>query len=127
LYWHLQQLIPTAKTGSTGAKVLVAELPSADPKAMQEAALSVLQSLGDNAAVLLATCAAEEGKVTFVAAFGKKVVASGLHAGKVVGIAAKECGGAGGGKPNLAQAGGKDRAALPRALSLAEETLLKSL
>lgn len=49
----------------------------------------------------------------------------GLQAGKVVGVVAKVCGGGGGGKPNLAQAGGKDGSKLPEALEIAR-TLLKN-
>lgn len=52
-----------------------------------------------------------------------QAVASGLQAGKVVGAVAKVCGGGGGGKPQLAQAGGKDASKLPEALALARSML----
>lgn len=52
-----------------------------------------------------------------------QVVAAGLQAGKVVGAVAKVCGGGGGGKPALAQAGGKDASKLGEALELARKML----
>jgi len=68
--------------------------------------------------------------VILVAAFGKQVIATKLQAGKFIGGIAKLCGGGGGGRPNLAQAGGRDGAALDQALQVAstqlEETLLQS-
>ncbi len=54
-----------------------------------------------------------------------QVVASGLQAGKVCGAVAKVCGGGGGGKPALAQAGGKDASKVDSALELARKTLLE--
>jgi alanyl-tRNA synthetase len=53
-----------------------------------------------------------------------QVVKGGLQAGKLVGAVAKVCGGGGGGKPGLAQAGGKDASQLPQALQLARETIM---
>lgn len=55
-----------------------------------------------------------------------QVVASGQQAGKLVGQVARLCGGGGGGKPALAQAGGKDASKLQEALELAKNTLLGS-
>lgn len=51
----------------------------------------------------------------------------GLQAGKLVGAVAKVCGGGGGGKPGLAQAGGKDASKLPQALSTAHEIVMGGL
>ena len=62
-----------------------------------------------------------------MAAFGKQVIAAKLQAGKFIGAIAKQCGGGGGGRPNLAQAGGRDGAALPQALVLARQSLGESL
>ena len=66
---------------------------------------------------------ADLGKVILVAAFGKQVIAAKLQAGKFIGGIAKRCGGGGGGRPNLAQAGGRDGAALPGALEAARSEL----
>jgi len=54
-------------------------------------------------------------------------VKAGLQAGKFVGAIAKICGGGGGGRPNLAQAGGKDPGALPGALAAAKAQLQEAL
>ena len=50
-----------------------------------------------------------------------------LQAGKFIGGIAKRCGGGGGGRPNLAQAGGRDGAALPGALEAAQAELAAAL
>ena len=62
-----------------------------------------------------------------VAAFGKGVIARGQQAGKFIGAVAKACGGGGGGRPNLAQAGGRDGAALDEALEQAKGELMAAL
>ena len=62
-----------------------------------------------------------------VAAFSKQVIAAKLQAGKFIGGIAKQCGGGGGGRPNLAQAGGRDGAALPAALESARSELAAAL
>jgi alanyl-tRNA synthetase len=67
------------------------------------------------------------GKVHLVAAFGGAVIRRGLKAGPFIGAVARVCGGGGGGRPNLAQAGGKNGAALNDALALAREELLRGL
>jgi alanyl-tRNA synthetase len=65
--------------------------------------------------------------VILVAAFGKAVIAKGPKAGAFIGAVAKACGGGGGGRPNLAQAGGKDGAALDGALAAAAQQLRQQL
>jgi alanyl-tRNA synthetase len=67
------------------------------------------------------------GKVILVAAFGKAVIAKGQQAGKFIGCVAKACGGGGGGRPNLAQAGGRDGSALDGALEQARSALRAAL
>ena len=70
---------------------------------------------------------ADLGKVILVAAFGKQVIAAKLQAGKFIGGIAKLCGGGGGGRPNLAQAGGRDGAQLTSALETAVVELQQAL
>jgi alanyl-tRNA synthetase len=65
----------------------------------------------------------ELDKVSLVAAFSKGVNAKGLHAGKFIGNIAKICGGGGGGRPNLAQAGGRDASKVKEALGVAKAEL----
>ena len=96
---------------------------------MQGAAQSLVEQLGESAAVVIGGLPnpADQGKVILVAAFGKSVIAAKLQAGKFIGGIAKLCGGGGGGRPNLAQAGGRDGAALPAALEEASTQLEQAL
>ena len=107
-------------------QILVTRLDGVAADGLQTAAQQLLEQLGANAAVLLAGVPEPE-KVALVAAFGPAVVKAGLQAGKFVGAIAKICGGGGGGRPNLAQAGGKDPAALAEALAAARLELLEFL
>ncbi len=107
-------------------KVLVADLGEVDAKSLQGAAERLQQKLGDGAAVVLGAVPGE-GKVAIAAAFGKEIIGKGLQAGKFVGAIAKICGGGGGGRPNLAQAGGRDASKLPEALSTAAKQLKAGL
>lgn len=107
-------------------QILVTRLDGVAADGLQTAAQQLQEQLGANAAVLLAGIPEPE-KVALVAAFGPAVVKAGLKAGKFVGAIAKICGGGGGGRPNLAQAGGKDPAALAEALAAARLELLEVL
>ena len=107
-------------------QILVTRLDGVAADGLQTAAQQLQEQLGPNAAVLLAGVPEPE-KVSLVAAFGPAVVKAGLQAGKFVGAIAKICGGGGGGRPNLAQAGGKDPAALAEALAAARLELLEVL
>ena len=64
---------------------------------------------------------AEDSKVQLIAAVTDDLVKKGLHAGKLVGQVAKVVGGGGGGKPTMAQAGGKEPAKLSEALEVAKK------
>ena len=70
---------------------------------------------------VLAVAAAD--KLNFITVAGKDAVASGAHAGKLVGAVAAVTGGKGGGRPDSAMAGGKDLALVDDALASAEATL----
>jgi alanyl-tRNA synthetase len=106
-------------------KIIVAQMTDIDPESLKDAAERLLQKI-INGAVVLASIP-EPGKVSIVAAFSSHVNEKGLQAGKFVGNIAKLCGGGGGGKPNLAQAGGRDASKLPQALESAKDNLLGSL
>lgn len=107
-------------------KILVANLGEIDAKALQTAAERLQQKLGAGSAVVLGSLPGD-GKVSLVAAFSPEVNKAGLQAGKFVGAIAKICGGGGGGRPNLAQAGGRDASKLPAALEAAREELKRQL
>lgn len=106
-------------------KIIVAELPGADADSLKSAAENLLQKLGEGAVVLGGSPEAE--KVGFVAAFSPAVVQKGMQAGKLVGVVAKMCGGGGGGRPNFAQAGGRDASQLAAALAAAKSQLMAGL
>ena len=69
----------------------------------------------------------DEGKVNLLAAVTDDLVKKGLHAGKLVGEVAKVVGGGGGGKPTMAQAGGKEPAKLAEALQLGTKLVREKL
>ncbi|WP_309733249.1 DHHA1 domain-containing protein, partial [Chamaesiphon sp. OTE_75_metabat_556] len=102
-------------------KIIIAELGDVDANALQTAAERLLNKLGEGAIVLASI--PEPDKVSLVAAFSKGVNAKGLQAGKFIGNIAKICGGGGGGRPNLAQAGGRDASKVKEALEVAKAEL----
>jgi len=106
-------------------KILVAQLGDVDAESLKTAAERLQQKLG-NAAVVLASVP-EAQKVNFIALFSPDVNKKGLQAGKFIGAIAKICGGGGGGRPNLAQAGGRDPSKLQEALEIARTQLLEGL
>ena len=104
--------------------VIVASLDGADADALRSA-MDVIRKKCPEAAMLLASV--DEGKVAFIAAVPEALIKQGLKAGDWVREVAKVTGGGGGGKPDKAQAGGKDPSklddALDRARSFAAEKL----
>ncbi|QIR38184.1 alanine--tRNA ligase [Tolypothrix sp. PCC 7910] len=106
-------------------QIIVAQLDDVDPESLKTAAERLLQKIGNGAVVLGSV--PEAGKVSIVAAFSADVNKKGLQAGKFVGAVAKICGGGGGGRPNLAQAGGRDASKLPEALTQALSDLKAGL
>lgn len=105
-------------------QILVTQLAGVDAESLKITAQRLLQKLGEGAVVLGSVSA---GKVSLVAAISPKLNQRGLQAGKFVGEIAKLCGGSGGGRPNLAQAGGRNPDQLPTALEAAKTRLNKSL
>jgi alanyl-tRNA synthetase len=110
-------------------QLLVARLDGVEGGGLQSAAQGLADQLGDGAAVVLGGLPdpADPGKVILVAAFGKAVIAAGPKAGAFIGGIARVCGGGGGGRPSLAQAGGRDGAALDQALEQARTELTAAL
>ncbi|MEZ2302935.1 MAG: alanine--tRNA ligase [Microcoleus sp.] len=106
-------------------KIIVAQLGDVDTEALKTAAERLQQKLG-NSAVVLASIP-EPDKVSLVAAFSPEVNKKGLQAGKFIGGIAQICGGKGGGRPNLAQAGGRDASKLDSALQSARNLLIEGL
>ncbi len=98
-----------------GVKVLVARVPPSRVEILREMADFIRDKLKS---VILVLGTLSEGKPTFLAAVTPDLVSRGYDAGKIVREVAQVTGGGGGGKPNLAQAGGKNKEKLDEALRL---------
>ncbi|MFO9846212.1 alanine--tRNA ligase [Escherichia sp. WS504] len=96
-----------------GVKLLVSELSGVEPKMLRTMVDDLKNQLGSTI-IVLATVA--EGKVSLIAGVSKDVTDR-VKAGKLIGMVAQQVGGKGGGRPDMAQAGGTDAAALPAALA----------
>ena len=97
-----------------GLSVLILSADGMDTGAMKGYAETLRNKLTDG---LVFVSNAAEGKVTFVCAASKAAIEKGLKAGDLVKAAAQLCGGNGGGRPDMAQAGGKDVSAVEKALA----------
>ena len=75
----------------------------------------------ENGVIVLA--AVNDGKVSLIVKADKKAVAAGVHAGKIVKEIAKLVGGGGGGRPDMAQAGGKNPEGIPKMFEAAKNIL----
>ncbi|WP_024208752.1 alanine--tRNA ligase [Escherichia coli] len=96
-----------------GVKLLVSELSGVEPKMLRTMVDDLKNQLGATI-IVLATVA--EGKVSLIAGVSKDVTDR-VKAGELIGMVAQQGGGKGGGRPDMAQAGGTDAAALPAALA----------
>jgi alanyl-tRNA synthetase len=99
--------------------MIVASINGADPAALLSA-LSAVRAKRPESAILLMSADEAEGKVAIAADVPKVMQDKGLKAGDWVRAAAEACGGKGGGRPDFAQAGGKEPARLPEALRAAK-------
>ncbi len=96
-----------------GVKLLVSELTGVEPKMLRTMVDDLKNQLGSTI-VVLATVA--DGKVSLIAGVSKDVTDR-VKAGELVGMVAQQVGSKGGGRPDMAQAGGTDASALPAALA----------
>ncbi|HHJ1272127.1 TPA: alanine--tRNA ligase [Escherichia coli] len=96
-----------------GVKLLVSELSGVEPRMLRTMVDDLKNQLGSTI-IVLATVA--EGKVSLIAGVSKDVTDR-VKAGELIGMVAQQVGGKGGGRPDMAQAGGTDAAALPAALA----------
>lgn len=96
-----------------GVKLLISELAGIEPKMLRTMVDDLKNQLGSTV-IVLATVV--EGKVSLIAGVSKDVTDR-VKAGELIGMVAQQVGGKGGGRPDMAQAGGTDAAALPAALA----------
>jgi alanyl-tRNA synthetase len=108
----------------SGAKLIIGEMPPGPEEQMRGQIDRIKQKAG-SAVVVVGW--ADDGKVGLLAAVTDDLAQKGVHGGKLIGQIAKIVGGGGGGKPTMAQAGGKDPAKLPEALELARELATAAL
>jgi alanyl-tRNA synthetase len=108
---QLDELFAQAKT-IKGVKVVVGEVGNVDRDGLRQLVDSLRQKLGSGVVVLGMP---EDGKVALIVGVTKDLTAK-VHAGKLIQALAKQVGGSGGGRPDLAEAGGKDTSALKTAL-----------
>lgn len=103
-----------------GVTAVLAEVKEADGNALRTMGDQLKEKLGSGVIVL---GSGKDGKVSLVVMATDDVVKKGVHAGNIIKSAAAVCGGGGGGRPNMAQAGGKDATKIGEALAKAEEII----
>ena len=107
-----------------GIKVLVKALSGVDMNGMGDLGDEAKQKLGE-AVILYAT--ENDGKVNLMATATEGAIKKGAHAGNLIKEVASLVGGGGGGRPNMAQAGGKNPAGIPDALKKAKEVIISQI
>jgi len=108
-----------------GVTVVVVEVPGVEGNLMRQL-IDQVRGKTKSSAVLLASRQGDD-KVTLVAGISKDLQAKKLSAGEWIRPVAAAVGGGGGGRPDMAQAGGKEPAKLPEALQIAKETIQKMI
>ncbi len=109
----LGQAVQVSRANGPALRVLAANLPGADATALRET-LDKLKDKLKSAAIVLASV--RDGRVSLIAGVTADLTGT-LKAGDLVNFVAQQVGGKGGGRPDMAQAGGSDPAALPAALA----------
>ena len=107
-----------------GVKVLCRKLEGVDMNSMRNLSDTLREQLGESVIVL---ASAADGKVSLLAAATDGAMKKGAHAGNLIRSIAKLVGGGGGGRPNMAQAGGKNPAGIDEALEAAKKTAAEQL
>jgi len=103
-----------------GVKLLATAVPGVDMNGLRDLGDSLKDKLGEGVVVLLSEA---DGKVNMVVMATDEAQKKGAHAGNLIKAIAGKVGGGGGGRPNMAQAGGKNPAGIPDAIAEAETVL----
>ena len=111
-------------TEVNGVKVLAKAVEGVDMNGLRDLGDSLKEKLGEGVIVL---AAANSGKVNLLAMATDETMNKGAHAGNLIKAIAAVVGGGGGGRPNMAQAGGKDATKIPEALAKAIEVVKEQL
>ncbi|UWP59721.1 alanine--tRNA ligase [Ruminococcus gauvreauii] len=96
-----------------GVKVLASALNDVDMNGLRDLGDQLKEKLGEGVVVLASACG---GKVSLMAMVTPEAMKKGAHAGNLIKAVAAVVGGGGGGRPNMAQAGGKDVSRIPQAI-----------
>jgi alanyl-tRNA synthetase len=118
-----RQSLAQAETRS-GIRILVTHIPGVQPDTLRDAATELRGEAGPSALVL---AAAGPDRCALVCALSPEATALGLHAGNIIKQVAPLMGGSGGGKPDFAQAGGKDPSGIAPGLKKAHQLILEAL
>ena len=107
-------------TEVNGVKLLATSVDGVDMNGLRELGDQLKEKLGDGVVILASS---NEGKVNLIAMATDEAQKAGAHAGNLIKAIASKVGGGGGGRPNMAQAGGKNPAGIPDALAEAKTAL----
>ncbi|MCR5675711.1 MAG: alanine--tRNA ligase [Lachnospiraceae bacterium] len=107
-----------------GMKLLATKVPGVDMNGLRDLGDQLKAKIGSGVVVLFSE---QDGRVNLVAMATDDAVKAGAHIGNLVKEIAPKVGGGGGGRPNMAQAGGKDPSGIDEALTMCEEVLRKQL
>lgn len=103
-----------------GVKLLASSVSGVDMNGLRELGDQLKEKLGEGVVVLASDC---DGKVNLIAMATEGAMKAGAHAGNLIKAIAGKVGGGGGGRPNMAQAGGKNPAGIPEAVAEAKAVL----
>ncbi len=107
-----------------GVKLLATSVPGVDMNGLRDLGDDLKNKLGEGVIVLASDC---DGKVNLVVMATESALSKGAHAGNLIKAIAPKVGGGGGGRPNMAQAGGKNPAGIADALAEAKAVLTTQL
>ena len=108
-----------------GVKLIAANVPELDMNGLRNLGDKLKDKLGEGVVILASSTAPD--KVSLVAMVSQEAISKGAHAGNLIKELAAFVGGGGGGRPNMAQAGGKNAAGIDKAIAKATEVLGKQL
>ena len=117
---NLEDVINESKFEINGFNTIIAELDQVDSETLRELGDNLMNEYEDMFILLASNM---DDKVTFLAKAHDSVVKKGIHCGNIIREVAKIAGGGGGGRPNMAQAGGKDTSKTQAAIKKAKEII----